>query len=64
MAFIKLHGKGIHEGEVIFANTEQIEYIITGYGGIRFPDGNIFWTKETPDEILKLIQGANNDSKN
>ena len=64
MAFIKLHGKGIDSGLTLFVNTAQIEYILADAGGIKFPDGDTFWAQETPEEILKLIKEAENDSKN
>ena len=63
MAFIKLHGKGIDEGYDIFINSAQIEYILANAGGIKFPDGDIFWTKETPEEILQLIKEAKDDER-
>lgn len=56
MAFIKLHGKGIDSGLTIFVNTAQIEYILADAGGIKFPDGDTFWTQETSEEILQLIK--------
>ena len=59
MAFIELHGKGVDEGSNIFVNTAQIEYILEYTGGIKFPDGDTFWTQETPEEILQLIKEAN-----
>lgn len=60
--FIKLHGKGVDEGINILVNTSQIEYILTDAGSIKFPDGDTFWTQETPEEILKLIQEAENEA--
>lgn len=60
MTFIKLHGKGVDEGINILVNTAQIEYILADVGGIKFPDGDTFWTQETPEEILKRIQEAEN----
>lgn len=57
MPFIKLHGQGINEGETLFVNPVQIECINADVGAVIFPDGSVFWTKETPDEILALIKG-------
>lgn len=63
MAIIKLHGKGVDEGHNLFVNTNQIVYILEDAGAIKFPHGDIFWTKETPEEILALIKEAENDNK-
>ena len=63
MAIIKLHGKGVDEGLNLFVNTNQIVYILEDAGAIRFPDGDVFWTKETPEEILALIKEVENDTK-
>lgn len=60
MSFIKLHGHDINEGETLFVNPVQIEYINADVRVINFPDGSEFWTKETPDEILRLIKDAEN----
>ena len=40
----------------------DIEYILADAGGIKFPDGDTFWTQETPEEILKRIQEVQNET--
>lgn len=60
MAMIKLTGIGRDEGTTLFVNTNQIVYVLEGTGAIKFPDGDVFWTKETPEEILDLIREAEN----
>lgn len=62
MPFIKLHGQGINEGETLFVNPVQIECINADVGAVNFPDGSVFWTKETPEEILRLIKESENVS--
>ena len=63
MPFIKLHGQGINEGETLFVNPVQIECINADVGAVNFPDGSVFWTKETPEEILRMIKEANIDKQ-
>ncbi len=60
MTFIKLHGQGINEGETLFVNPVQIECINADVGAVSFPDGSVFWTKETPEEIMQMIKGDKN----
>ena len=60
MAIIKLHGKGLDEGDNLFVNSSQIIWIAEDNGRIKLSDGDIFCTKETPEEILALIKEAEN----
>lgn len=56
MAMIKLHGTGVDEGFDAFVNSNQIIWIATDNNRIKLTDGDFFTTKETPEEILKLIE--------
>ena len=59
MAIIKLtKSGGILEGDTLYVNTNQIVWISKHTKKIKFSDGEIFYPKETPEEILALIKGA------
>ena len=59
MAIIKLTKRGgILEGDTLYINTNQIVWISKHTKKIKFSDGEIFYPKETPEEILALIKEA------
>ena len=58
MAMIKLTGIGRDEGYNLFVNSNQIIWIAEDNGCIKLSDGDIFCTKETPEEILAKIKEA------
>lgn len=62
MAIIKLTKRGgILEGDTLYVNTNQIVWISKHTKKIKFSDGEIFYPKETPEEILALIKEAENE---